>query len=82
MSGCLRLAPEDKETHAFFFFLFIIYLIFFFFFFFLLLFLFGECFLEVLKGQGRTLSPEAGNLRFSGHSNPLGSREHRGPLQR
>ena len=69
MSGCLRPAPEDKENHACFFLLLLL----------LLFFWFGECFLEHLKGQGRTLSPEAGNLEISGHSNTLGSREKEAP---
>lgn len=77
MSGCLGPAPEDKENRAFFpfFFSFPLSLL-------LLLFWFGECFLEVLKGKDRTLRPEAGNLEISGHSNPLGKREHRDPLPR
>ena len=78
VGGCLRPVPEDKENHVFFpffFFLFPLSLL-------LLLFWFGECFLEVLKGQDRSLRPEAGNLGISGHSNPLGNREHRGPLRR
>ena len=48
----------------------------------LLLFSFGKCFLEALKGQGRTLTPEVENLGISGHSNPLGSREHGGCLRK
>ena len=73
--GCLGLVPEDKENCAFFPFFFSLSLL-------LLLFWFGECFLEVLKRQDRTLSPEAVDLGISGHSNPLGSREHGGPLRR
>ena len=76
VSRCLGPAPEDKKNRIFsFFFFFTLSLL-------LLLFWFGECLLEVLKGQDRSLRPEAGNLGISGHSNPLGSREHRGPLRR
>ena len=81
VSGCLRPAPEDNENRAFSYFLKIIYLKIFLLFL-LLLFWFGECFLEFLKEQGRTLSLEAGNLGISEHSNLQGSREHRGPLWR